>query len=247
MKTLTSKQIGALAVGGVAAVLILLLLYMFAYKPQMAAISQAHADKAQAASQTKSLTSKLAELKQQQENIEQTTQQVNTLYASFPTKSDQAAWIDMVNSAASDAKVKPDSISPGIPQLGPGSAKADGNSSSSTSASSSSSTSSSAAPPSSTATSAPSTSSASGAAAPTGSAATTTGSEDTLANVPVSLSVTGSDAAIRDFLSRVNKLDQPLLIDTFTVSASDGELTANVTGRVILSREITPPVTVKAK
>jgi hypothetical protein len=78
-------------------------------------------------------------------------------------------------------------------------------------------------------------------------AATASPAAQTLGNVPVSLSVTGSDAAIRDFLDRVNKLDQPLLIDTFSVSASDGDLTANVTGRVILSREITPPTAAKAK
>lgn len=248
---LTSKQISAIVVGGVAAVVILTVMFLVLYRPQIEAISEAKKEAANSAQQGVALSAKLKELQALSANIGQTEQQVNTLYASFPTKADQASWIDMINRAAGDAQVKADAISPGIPQLGVGSA--DTNSSTAgggAAAGSSSSTSTSGASTSSTSSTTSSTSSTSSstnsdATAPSAAATGKPAQEgsQTLANVPVSLSVTGSDAAIRDFLSRVNKLDQPLLVDTFSVSESDGELTANLTGRVVLSREITPPAT----
>ncbi|BDZ52493.1 hypothetical protein GCM10025867_47340 (plasmid) [Frondihabitans sucicola] len=229
---LTRKQATTLIGAGVVAVIILLVAWTALFQPQFNAISAAHAKTASQQVTAKQLEAKLADLKTKAANISTAEADAQTVYDQFPTSSDQASWIAMMKNAASSSNVTADAISPSVPTLGGGTAT-DGTAGPAAPAATST------AP---TAT-APTTTTAPATAATTGAATTPTsvGATPNLATIAVTLSVTGTSSDINKFLKKVETLDQPLLVKTFSVSGSDSKLTASITGETYLSREIPVP------
>lgn len=224
---LTRKQLTTIVVASLTGAAMLLVAWLTLFQPQVAKIESAKTAVAEQEQITASLKTELKQLEAKRDDIDTAKADASTLYAQFPTVSDQAAWIAMINTAASEAGVTADAISPSVPAMGSSSATTPGAPAA-------------AAPAAGTAAATPAPVAPTDGAAPADGAAAAAPVQN-LATIAVTLSVSGSDAAIRTFLEKVEGLQQPLLVDEFAITASADTLTANITGRTFLMRPVPEP------
>jgi len=218
--TLSRKQITTLVVACVAGIALLAVAWLGLFKGQVDRVSAARESVAAQGAENARLETRLVALQEKADAIESAKDDAAKLYAQFPTTSDQASWIKMINEAAADAGVTADAISPSVPSVGVAAdaavdpaaapAAAEGESLS-----------------------------------PEGVPADASAAEAPAANlatIDVTLSVSGSDAGIREFVEKVEDLQQPLLVGEFAITASAETLTANITGRTFLMRAVPEPI-----
>lgn len=208
----SSKQVGTIALASVAAITIGLVAWAAVMNPQVNRIGTAN-DKASAQIVTNAdLVTQVKALQEKKKNLPLIQDAVTAFSQSFPPGSDQQTWIGQLSEAATNSGVSILSIAPTTP----------------------------AAP------------AAGGVAAPAAAAEPAAGPSATgkpsstavdgsLAVITVSLSVSGSDAALRVFLTQAQSMKRPLLIDTLSISGDTDAYTAVIAGKTFLTRGLADP------